>query len=299
METADEEGLRVRLDDKLNTLATFLDARKILTEICVTLVALYVLVDLNDSPANCDIQSIGDTQRNCLVEFVDAGGSVEWEMLVQPCSDLRFACSRGIGALGPEEIASVAVNDKLSEYAGYALCRCLLEDGDRSIVTSYLLTILNGLTFVTGLFVVAFQSYDSKNIMKKARLATNVTRRDAIKGVLLAIFWFLGIVGAYTFAALDIGTTVQRKVFSVVVSSCVLSTIVFTLFGIKEYKALQRCVELNQKRTQLHSTQASGAGAEKKEGGKENDKNQAIGPFMNPVFAGASLDRRSNAWSES
>eukprot|EP00051_Salpingoeca_urceolata_P016899 m.227135 g.227135 ORF g.227135 m.227135 type:complete len:126 (+) comp18813_c0_seq1:296-673(+) len=58
-------------------------------EICILLVTVYILVELNQVPAGCDHSHV------CLAAYLADGGDAEPDYIVPSCAVLREQCARG------------------------------------------------------------------------------------------------------------------------------------------------------------------------------------------------------------
>eukprot|EP00051_Salpingoeca_urceolata_P016902 m.227165 g.227165 ORF g.227165 m.227165 type:complete len:282 (+) comp18813_c0_seq7:296-1141(+) len=106
-------------------------------EICILLVTVYILVELNQVPAGCDHSHV------CLAAYLADGGDAEPDYIVPSCAVLREQCARGYAyylfqgnAKSTLSAAELAIyNGAYKVHADF--CGCMVEKVDESVYCDF------------------------------------------------------------------------------------------------------------------------------------------------------------------
>ncbi len=208
-------------------------ARSKLVEICVLLLALYVIIEFNSVARGCDL-------NDCIPAFVAGGGVIDLDIMTMQCSTLRLNCESSHGGADP---GVVGLN--VSSSPAYVLCRCLLNLGHSSTLTDFL--VLNAFTFILGLLIASSQDWLCTVVRKVARGELDVAywqRRWSLANCIYMTtpLYFLFILIAYEVAIREAGPIDRRRVSCIISPASAICCLVTGFILFRESRALHALV---------------------------------------------------------
>ncbi|EDQ88106.1 uncharacterized protein MONBRDRAFT_26668 [Monosiga brevicollis MX1] len=166
-------------------------------EICVTLLSLYLIVELNNIPQECALMS------PCLTIYFDAGGSMDPSFPFASCGQMRRDCevlpwlSFSRYLVSPEDDAESALADSpdLSPYV--AFCECIDGSVDEVFCSFYFSTFI---FLLLGILVIYFaevtnEEDNTETLTKENRNPRRCAHSACVLYFLVALLYYDRLVG--------------------------------------------------------------------------------------------------------
>eukprot|EP00050_Salpingoeca_kvevrii_P008069 m.300459 g.300459 ORF g.300459 m.300459 type:complete len:359 (+) comp14462_c0_seq1:188-1264(+) len=132
-------------------------------EICVTLLSLYLVLELQDIPSSCDTNQ----HALCMSNYLKAGGEPDPFLLLRDCGALKKLCDESFATEALSLLATKPVPDSIRTVNGtysalLGLCECLIGDStvDCSFLASRTIFLLLGILAIF-LFEVSREAFPS------------------------------------------------------------------------------------------------------------------------------------------
>eukprot|EP00045_Choanoeca_perplexa_P006207 m.52590 g.52590 ORF g.52590 m.52590 type:complete len:300 (-) comp13512_c0_seq2:167-1066(-) len=192
-------------------------------EICVTLLSLYLVVELNNIPQGCD------TLGPCLSQYIADGGDVEPDFPFSSCGQMTQACELSFAKdlANPRTDVETQLAQELSPFVDF--CSCLL-DGASVFCEFRLSTFAFLLVGLVVIYMAEITANEEDKSDKKA--VNNGPRRFAM---FLAMLYFIASLVFYTSLVGCQGPDFEETQRIVVFLSLACTVIVVALVFLEEF----------------------------------------------------------------